>query len=45
MTNKREIKITFTESEKRVDLNMIASAIAKNMRKGGKKDDKRNEVS
>ena len=45
LMNDRKIKITFTETEKRVDIESIASAVAKTMRKGGMKNVKRTEVS
>lgn len=45
MTKRQNIKITFTEKEKRVDMTMIASAIAKKMREGENKDAKRKEIS
>lgn len=43
--NERKITITFTGTDKRVDIETIASAVAKTIRKGGKKDGKRTEVS
>ena len=44
MTTQRKIEITFTEKEKRVDIGMIASAIAKTMREGEKTNGKRKKV-
>jgi hypothetical protein len=43
MTNeKRKIEITFTEKKKGVNLEMIASAVAKQILKGGKTDGQKN---
>ena len=43
MTNpERKIKITFTDKKKGVDLEMIASAVAKQILKGGKTDGQEN---
>ena len=45
MTKKeREIKITFTETKKSVDLTMIAAVVEKTMRKGGMQNGKRTKV-
>lgn len=43
--NERKVKITFTETEKRVNVGMIAAVIAKKLTEGGKKNVKRTEVS
>lgn len=41
----RKIKITFTEKEKKVDLGMIASVIAKKLKESGNQNVKRKEIS
>lgn len=43
--SKRIVTITFSDKEKAVDLNTIASVVAKTLRKGGAKNDKRKEIS
>lgn len=40
----RKIKITFTDKEKKIDLEMIAFAVSQTIRKGGIQNDKRKKV-
>jgi len=45
MTNKRTVKITFTDIEKRIDFELIASVISKKLlSEGGKNNVKRKKV-
>lgn len=41
---KRKIKITFTDKEKKIDLEMIALAVSKKISEGGKSNDIRRKV-